>query len=412
MRRHPPRAVFLVGIGMGNPDTLTIQAQKTIESCQLLIGAKRMIAPFSALGIPTFCSFLPEEIAAYLNDHPEVSRAAVLFSGDVGFYSGARALLEQLRALPNLHTETICGISAPVYFCAKLHIPWENMPLLSVHGRDANWLAAVATHPRTFLLTGGEHTVAALCQTLCEHGLGAATVHVGERLSYPDERLVSARAADLTDAAFDPLSVLVVEHNAPRRPVTHGLPDGAFQRGNVPMTKSEVRSVCLSKLRLFDGDITYDIGAGTGSVSVEMALQIPNGTVYAIERNPDAISLIHENKKRFLLQNLNIIEGTAPQAMDTLPTPDCVFLGGTGSYMLEILSMLMQKNPRVRVVLTAITLETLHEALGALQTLKFLNISISQLTVARAEVVGKYHMMRGQNPIFILSAGGSPEGLA
>ena len=241
-----------------------------------------------------------------------------------------------------------------------------------------------------------------------EHGLSHVTVHVGERLSYPDEQIVTASASDLASRSFDPLSVMLIENPSAKKPhrVTHGLEDGAFWRGNVPMTKSEVRSVSLSKLQLYDGEIVYDIGAGTGSVSVEMALQIPNGTVYAIERNPEAVTLLHANRDQFHLHNLEIISGNAPPAFSSLPAPDRAFIGGTGSGVRKILMALLHKNPKIRIVLNAITLETLSDSLQALQKLNFQNIDVVQLYVAKAKPVGGYHMMMGQNPIYILSANG------
>ena len=158
----------------------------------------------------------------------------------------------------------------------------------------------------------------------------------------------------------------------------------------------------LSKLQLYDGEIVYDIGAGTGSVSVEMALQIPNGTVYAIERNPEAVTLLHANRDQFHLHNLEIISGNAPPAFSSLPAPDRAFIGGTGSGVRKILMALLHKNPKIRIVLNAITLETLSDSLQALQKLNFQNIDVVQLSVAKAKPVGGYHMMMGQNPIYIL----------
>ncbi len=402
------RTVFLIGIGMGNPDTLTIQAKTALENSQLLIGAKRITEPFSSLGLPILESFRPDEIWEYILCHTEFQRIAVLFSGDIGFYSGARHLVESLQDIPDMEVVSICGISSPVYFCSKLRIPWENVHLMSLHGRETQWLGAVSSHPKTFLLTGGTQTVSSLCQQLCEHGLSHVTVHVGERLSYPDEQIVTASASDLASRSFDPLSVMLIENPSAKKPhrVTHGLEDEAFWRGNVPMTKSEVRSVSLSKLQLYDGEIVYDIGAGTGSVSVEMALQIPNGTVYAIERNPEAVTLLHANRDQFHLHNLEIISGNAPPAFSSLPTPDRAFVGGTGSGVRKILMALLHKNPKIRIVLNAITLETLTDSLQALQKLNFQNIDVVQLSVAKAKPVGGYHMMMGQNPIYILSADG------
>ncbi len=402
------QTVFLLAAGMGNPSCMTIQAREILESCQVLIGSKRILEPFLDLGLPTFSAFQPEQIGSYLLSHPQFERAAVLFSGDVGFYSGARLLAQTLSGLPGMQVQWVCGISSPAYLCARLGMAWEDVFLMSLHGRESNWLGAVASHAKTFLLTGGSQTVTGLCQCLCQHGFADVMVHVGERLSYPDERITTATAGTLSNRSFAPLSVMLVEN--PRAgmsgPVTHGLDDSMFVRGRVPMTKSEVRSVSLSKLQLYPEDIVYDIGAGTGSVSVEIARQIPYGAVYAIERHQEALSLLRENRSRFGVPNLHIISGSAPQALAQLPAPDRVFLGGTGGGMELILSALLDKNPKVRVVLNAVTLETLTHSMKALQTLGFHDPDILQLSVAKAKQVGGYHMMQGQNPIYILAADG------
>lgn len=406
------QTVFLIAAGMGHPDGMTVAARETMESCQVLIGSKRILESFSGSDRLLFPAYQPGQIRSYLFEHPEYERVAVLFSGDVGFYSGARLLSQTLMELPGVEVQWVSGVSSPSYLCARLGIAWDDVHLISLHGRETNWLGAVASHAKTFLLTGGSQTVTGLCQRLCQHGFSDAVVHVGERLSYPDERITTATAASLSNRSFSPLSVMLVEnpHIKNLGPVTHGLEDSAFVRGRVPMTKCEVRSVSLSKLQLYPGDTVYDIGAGTGSVSVEIARQIPDGNVYAVERHSDALLLLRENRSRFHLSNLHIISGSAPQALEHLPAPDRVFLGGTGGGMEAILSVLLDKNPKVRVVVNAVTLETLTQAMKALETLGFCDPDILQMTVAKAKQVGGYHMMQGQNPIYILAADGPGKG--
>ena len=142
-----------------------------------------------------------------------------------------------------------------------------------------------AHQSKNFLLTGGAYSVENICKELCLYQMQDAVVSVGSNLSYENESIVSGTAETLTKQSFPALSVMLIEHtNSQSKIVTHGLPDESFIRGNVPMTKSEVRSISLSKLQLEPHDIVYDIGAGTGSVAVEIALQIPHGCVYAVEK--------------------------------------------------------------------------------------------------------------------------------
>ena len=237
---------------------------------------------------------------------------------------------------------------------------------------------------------------------------GDVTVSVGERLSYPDERVVTGTAAQLAEETFADLSVLLAVNP---RPVTRpwngsGLPDEAFLRGNVPMTKEEVRALALSKLRLAERHVVWDVGAGTGSVSVECALSCPAGRVFAVEKKEEALALLEENRERFHAANLSIVGGTAPEALKDLPAPDRVFIGGTSGELGEILDVIFDKNPAARVVCTAVTLETVGEAAKCFARLG--SPDMVQIAVTRTRPAGRYHLMDAQNPVWIFSG----EGLA
>ena len=153
-------------------------------------------------------------------------------------------------------------------------------------------------------------------------------------------------------------------------------------------------------------DTVLDVCAGTGAVTLELARRASDGVVYAVERNPEAIALLRENRKKLGGFNVHIVEGHAPEALETLPAPDCVFVGGSGGAMRGILALAREKNPAVRAVVNAIALETLHEAQSALYDLGFADIEVTQLSAARGRAVGPYTMMTANNPVFILSGEG------
>ena len=269
----------------------------------------------------------------------------------------------------------------------------------------------VRRHPRVFVLTGSNQTAQDVCKQLCEQGLGDAQVWVGEQLSYPQERILSGTAEQLAQQNFDPLAVMLIEHPvAPARDYPPlGLDDSEFLRATtekpVPMTKQEIRAVALSKLRITRDACVYDIGAGTGSVTVEAALIANGGRVYAVEKNPQALSQLQENLTHFGLNNVQVVAGAAPQAMQPLPAPDFVFVGGSSGSIADILRLCLQKNPRVRMVVTAITLETAADLLSAVKQLREqgcpLKLEITQISAARAKTAGGLHLMMGQNPVFI-----------
>lgn len=395
--------IMIVGIGMGNPKTITVQALEIIKASQAVIGAERMVDSFGGDCELQHYAIKPDQILEWIEANPELEQIAVLMSGDIGFYSGAKKLTRMLPEQYDVHL--VPGISSLQYFCAKLKTPWEGVKVISLHGREINYTGVIQTHKRIFVLTDRIHTPAVICKKLEEAGLSHMNIYVGERLSYDDERICSGKPSEIADMTFDPLCVLYIE-NDESVSKSHSLQDSDFVRGDVPMTKEEVRSVSLAKLQLVESDVVYDIGAGTGSVSVEISFRSRKGEVYAIETKPEALELIRENKRRFGLSHLRVVDGLAPKALTDLPAPDKAFIGGTKGNIEEILVTLKEKNPEVRVVINVIALESIAVALTSLNKCGFDLLDTIQVSVAKAKAAGNYHMMMGQNPVFILTARG------
>jgi cobalt-precorrin-6B (C15)-methyltransferase len=186
--------------------------------------------------------------------------------------------------------------------------------------------------------------------------------------------------------------------------IVPGIPDDRFIRGSVPMTKEEVRAVTLSKLRLEKESVVWDIGAGTGSLSIESAILASEGRVYAIERLPQGVELIEANRQRFCLDNLEIVAGTAPEALSGLPDPDRVVIGGSGGELPAIMETVNNRlTPGGMIVINCVTVETLARAMQYLQELEFQSVEGVGLTVTRLIATGNYHRFDGGNPVFILS---------
>ncbi len=399
--------VFIVGIGMGNPGTLTAAAREAIDASDLLVGAQRMLDSFADVPAEKVAAVAPGKIAQALADS-NAQVASVLMSGDVGFYSGATGLYPKLEEFAELEVEAIPGISSVVYFCAKLHTTWQDAYLVSAHGREHNAVGAIQSHAKTFLLTGGDTLVADICRDLAARGLGACIVHVGERLSYEDEHITHGTAAELAKQEFDELAVMLVENPAPivRDVASPYLPDSAFTRGDAPMTKEEVRELAICKLHVRPSDVVWDVGAGTGSVTVEAARAANEGLVVAVEKDEAALELLQVNKDSFGLANIMIVAGAAPDALVGLPAPNRVFVGGSSGQLEAIMSTALAANPNVRFCVSAITLETLSETLRCIKELALENVDIAQLSFAKSRDVGPYHMMMGANPIYLVSATG------
>ena len=321
--------ISIVGLGPGAEACMTGEARAAIARADCVVGARRMLAA-AAPGQEVLEAATPQAMAEAIQAHPEYGSIAVVMSGDTGFYSGTRKLVQYLPEHP---VEILPGISSLSYLCARLSCSYEDVACVSLHGRTRPVAEEVRANRRIFVLVGGSTGVKDLCRVLTESGLGAVKVYVGERLSYPDEQIRTGEARELAEQDFAPLSAVLIENPAADRAVGIGLPDSKFCRGSkpegmVPMTKSEVRAVCLSKLQLTERSVCWDVGAGTGSVSVEMALQARRGQVYAVERVQEAAALVEENRRRFSLDNLTVVSGCAPEACRELPAPDRVFLGG------------------------------------------------------------------------------------
>ena len=398
--------VTVVGIGPGSRETITEQGKAAIRQADCLIGARRMLEAVREPGQKTVDAIAPDAIAETISANPQYRRFAVVMSGDTGFFSGTKKLMPLLE---DYEVTVLPGISSLSCLCAKLCTSYENVKIVSLHGRSRNIVADVLQNERVFTLVGGENGARNLCKTLTDAGLGKVQVSVGQRLSYPDEKIFTGTAEQLRNEAFESLSVVLIENKTARKVVTQGLPDSVFLRGEnsegmVPMTKSEVRAVCLAKLQLAGDSVCWDVGAGTGSVAIEMGLQASEGAVYAVEKKEAALKLLEDNCTRLGAANVTVVPGTAPEACRALPAPTHVFVGGSSGNMQQILQLAVKKNPHVRIVATAIALESVAELTRCMQ--QFSDTEVVSMTVARDRKAGMYHLMTGQNPIYIFTMQG------
>lgn len=392
------RKVSIIGMGM-NADTVTQEGFQAIQNADALIGAQRMLDAFATLNKPCYAEYLPGSVLGVITGSGH-QNFAVLVSGDTGFYSAADGLA---AILAEYDVTIIPGVSSLSYFFARIKQPWQDAKLLSCHGRDANLTDAVRRNRLTFALTGGNGN--ALAAQLDNAGFGNLTVHAGENLGLPSERILALRVSELENTKIGALAVLLVENPVFDARVRFGIPDYEFIRGDVPMTKSEVRAVTLSRLSLKPTDICCDIGAGTGSVTVEMALAGYEGHVYAIDKDEGSIELIKQNYRAFHIGNVSPICGIAPDALADLPKLNAAFIGGSGGSTNDIISALLRNNPDIRIVANAVALESVTAAIDAFNQ-NGLAPEIVQISCTRAKAVGTLHMMTAQNPVFIVSGGG------
>ena len=425
---QPRVKVSLIGIGPGGQGSMTEEAAAALADADYVIGSGRML-DLARGKKPILDEYRSAVIAHYIDTHRAYERFAVLLSGDTGFYSGAKKLYEQLTMLgESVELHVIPGVSSVSALAARLGTSWDDAVIVSNHGRTQSLVPLIRDHAKVFSILGKPADAAELAQKLVDFEMPEVKLSVGERLSYADEKITIGAAKDLCSFRHDPLSVLLLENPCAAETKINPLhcrKDEEFLRGKVPMTKEEIRVLSVDRLHLTEDAVCYDIGAGTGSVSVEMALRASKGRVYAVERNPEAIRLLQDNRRKFKTDNLHIIEGLAPEAMRELPPATHVFIGGSAGNMEAIVEAALtrlpenkeaaseknafdladcgnQKPAQVRFVINCIAMESTAQALACAKKYGCGEPEVTQISVARGHAVGSYTMMKSENPITIV----------
>lgn len=417
--------IILAGIGMGNRESMTKEVEEAICDADVLMGAERMIEEYQPR-IEKKPYYLASQILPYIKEltgregERKVRKIVILFSGDSGFYSGCQKMYDALREeieKGNLRAviRIMPGISSVSYLASCLGESYQDAVITSIHGKSdtalrSGLLHKVKTNEKTFLLLSGMQDVSLVGEMLSHAGLNDCVVYLGYRLSYPDQRIEKLTPAGCQNVTEEGLYTCLIKNPYPEKArLTHGIADSEFLRDTVPMTKEEVREVSICKLHLTEDAVVYDVGSGSGSVAVEMAGISNRIQVYAMERKPEAAALMQKNKEKFQAHNMQIIQAYAPEGLEALPMATHAFLGGSGGKMQEILEALYRKNPQMRIVINAVTLETLCEIKEVLSRFKIKNESMVQMQVSRTRKAGDYHLMQAENPVWICAFTFVPE---
>ena len=406
--------IVLAGVGMGSKNSLTEEVCRAVESADILLGAERMIAPYQ-VRVEKKPYYREDQIVPYLkglqkNLELEDLRIVILFSGDSGFYSGCqklyRSLEEEVHAgALRASVHMMPGISSVAHFAACIGESYHDAAVLSMHGKEIPNLAGrIRKEEKTFLLMSGAKDVRKLGELLQKAGIRECMVQVGYQLSYPEQQVKTLTPEECCEVYEEGLYICCIRNPyAECAVLTHGKADEDFIRDRIPMTKEEVREVSICKLKLQKNAIVYDIGSGTGSIAVEIAGLSDDIQVFAIERKEEAVCLIERNKEKFQLDNITVVTAEAPASLTELPVPTHAFIGGSGGRLKEILSALYQVNPEMRVVMNAVSMETICEIKEILQQYPVKNEEMVQMQVSRAKRAGEHHLMLAENPVWICS---------
>lgn len=403
--------VHVVGIGLDGAGGLSQNVQQIVAQATLLIGSDRHLNYFPQH--PAQKWVLGDFTAAIERiRHQVTGNVVVLVTGDPLFFGLGRLLLaefpsEQLVFHPHLS-------SVQLAFNA-IKVPWQDARVISVHGRSLEELIQVLQQgvKKIAVLTDNTNTPAAIACLLQSLDLPSDyQFWVCEDLGSKQERVQSWSLEQVQSAAFAPLNVVILLRQSDFNDLDlatlprFGLPDHAFlsfsDRPGL-MTKREVRVLVLGELALQPGQIVWDIGAGTGSVAIEIARLFPTSCVYAVEKTAAGTTLIQQNCDRFQVKNIVSVHGSAPEVLPQLPTPDRVFIGGSGGNLTSILETL-RVSPGGVVVLALATVEHLTTALNWLKDRQQWHYQMLQVQLSRSVPIGKLTRFTPLNPVTILSA--------
>lgn len=389
--------IYIVGIGPGHKDYIMPKAIDTMNNAEIIVGFNRAIDSVSFIKNKKIKIDTITEIIDVLNENRN-KNIVIVASGDPLFYG----ITEYIKKNYSEDIIIIPGLSSFQYLMGRLNKSWHGAYLGSLHGREDEFITKVKENNVSIWLTDKKNSVETLAKSLNDVNLNPK-MYIGENLSYEDEKITEGFAEEIKNKIFTGLSVLVVENDKfiDKEQEIHFIKDEEFIRGDCPMTKEEIRILSTAKLNLKRNSRVLDIGAGTGSVSIQVAKICTHGEVIGIEKNPEAINTIYRNIKEFKLNNLNIIEG---EALESLPKVkghfDSIFIGGSGGNLEEIITLYGEKlKENGKIVLNFITINNLYKAMN---TLKELGYKVKCTEVVVSKTRGETYMLIGYNPIFII----------
>ncbi len=411
----PKDKVYIIGVAPDGTASLLPEARQLVKQAEIVLGGKRLLDMFPSLsGERITIRNNLAEVADLIKKNLGQRRIVVLASGDPNFYGIASYLTGNLgRDI----VEIIPNVSAMQVAFARIKASWEDAVFVSVHARPIEEVVeTVRSNNKVGIFTDDEHTPAVIARVLLEHGVDDYQAYVCQNLGSKDEKVVQTDLHGLGEMEFSPLNILILLRVQPKEPVGAlcpwflGIPDKEFHQRRPKeglITKQEVRAVSLAKMRLTDDSVLWDIGAGSGAISIEASFLSRKGRIYAIEKNDADVAIIKKNVQKFQAPNVEVVQTFAPESLDKLPDPTTVFIGGSGGRMAEILDLVGRRlKPGGRIVINIAALENLSAAVNALKARGFIP-DITLVNIARSTSVLELTRFEALNPVFVIT--GVPE---
>lgn len=423
--------VYIIGVGAEGAASLSPRAMELMRQAGLLVGGERLLAMFPEAKAQTLAIKKDlRVIVKAIRDNINQKRIVVLASGDPNFFGIARYLIEQLG---KDSIEIIPGISSMQLAFARIKESWEDAVFLSVHASPLEGiLEFTKNNDKICLFTGGQNTPDAIARFLLDRGITDFKAFVCQDLGSEKEKTSEGSLEQLSRLKFSPLNVMILmrsgtlgaRHAVPcgkdtgyriedieerKQNSLHGfgVPDGEFHQLKFEkglITKMEVRAVSMAKMGIREDSVVWDIGAGSGAISIEASFLARRGKIFAIEKEEERLNIIRRNTEKFHSGNIQVVKAYAPEGLESLPEPDSVFIGGSGGKMEEILDICCQRLKKGgRIVANIATLENLTLVIEKLEE-KGLDTEIVYLSAARGKKIKDLHRLEGMNPVFIVSA--------
>lgn len=402
--------IHVVGVGNEGAASLTPRARALVEQAEILVGGQRVLDLFPHVGAERVkLGARVDDTLAAVAPRRLTRRIVVLATGDPNYFGVTRTLL---RHVPAEALDIVPNVSALQWAFAKAREPWDDAIFLTVHGRPmAGLVDAVRGRPKVCLFTDETNTPAAVARALLDAGLGGYRAVLCEDLGGPAERVSRMSLEELARHRAHPLNTLILLASETTPPSatawTPGWPEELFDQRKPKLgliTKREVRVLSLARLALRPDSIVWDIGAGSGSVSIEAARLAPRGRVFAVEKNAEDVEIVRANVAKFAVPHVTVVHAIAPDALESLPDPDAVFVGGSGGRLADILAIAAKHlRPDGRIVVNAITVDTLHETVATFRALGLEHEAIL-VSIARSKPLLDMMSFEALNPVYVITA--------
>jgi precorrin-6Y C5,15-methyltransferase (decarboxylating) len=397
------KTIYLIGAGIAGSEGFSDKALELISAADVLIGRQRHLDRFP--------DFRGDKIL--LGEYPELlsflqstDRQVVVFSsGDPNFFGVGRFLL---RNLPKDRLEIIANVTSMQYAFACIKEPWDDAIFLSIQGRGmGRSIDKIIASEKACILTDKINSPAAIARELIDRGAEGYDAWVCEDLGLPSEKFTHTNVKGLLTLDYSDLNILILIRTWEAKLVQYpliGIDDDEFASFKKLFTRQEVRAVALAKLKLQNDLVLWDIGAGSGSVAIEASNLIPNGKLFAIEKNSQYVSFLKQNLDKFCARNVKLVEAFAPEGLDELPDPDRVFIGGAGGNLEDIIE---QVDRRLKadgiIVINSVTLDTLTKSIEALEYHGY-QVEVVCINVSRTLPLTEYKLFDAHTPVYLVTA--------